>query len=135
MAMKPPSNLCRKETQNKPISFYSFAVADIFPELSVFRKQRRWPKFVVAAVFMAAVLGLYAFWYEPASLSAVTYAMNLDEPNKIASTPLRIAVISDLHAGAPYIGEDKIDRIVQLTNEAKPDLILLTGDYVIDDVL
>jgi predicted MPP superfamily phosphohydrolase len=44
---------------------------------------------------------------------------------------LRIAVISDLHAGAPYIDTAKIDRVVAMTNQAKPDLILLTGDYVI----
>ena len=44
---------------------------------------------------------------------------------------LKIAVIADLHAGSPYIDGDKIDRIVALTNAAKPDLILLTGDYVL----
>jgi predicted MPP superfamily phosphohydrolase len=43
---------------------------------------------------------------------------------------LNIAVISDLHAGSTFIDEEKIDRIVSLTNAAKPDLILLTGDYV-----
>jgi len=44
-------------------------------------------------------------------------------------------VIADLHAGSPYIDEAKIDRIVALTNEAAPDLILLAGDYVIQTVL
>ena len=45
---------------------------------------------------------------------------------------LRIAVIADLHAGAPYIDTAKIDRVVALTNAARPDLILLAGDYVSD---
>lgn len=43
---------------------------------------------------------------------------------------LNIAVIADLHAGSTFIDEGKIDRIVALTNAARPDLILLTGDYV-----
>jgi predicted MPP superfamily phosphohydrolase len=45
---------------------------------------------------------------------------------------LRIAVISDLHAGSPYIDTAKIDAVVALTNAARPDLVLLAGDYVID---
>jgi predicted MPP superfamily phosphohydrolase len=44
--------------------------------------------------------------------------------------PFRIAVISDLHGGAPYINEEKIDRVVALANRAQPDIVLLTGDYV-----
>jgi predicted MPP superfamily phosphohydrolase len=92
-------------------------------------------QFVVPAAVTATVFALYAFWYEPASLSAVTYSIRLDEANRIAPQRLRIAVISDLHGGAPYISEDKIDRVVALANEVKPDLILLTGDYMIDHVL
>jgi predicted MPP superfamily phosphohydrolase len=42
---------------------------------------------------------------------------------------LRVAVISDLHAGAPHIDLAKIDKIVAMTNAERPDLILLTGDY------
>ena len=48
---------------------------------------------------------------------------------------MRIAVISDLHAGAPYITLDKIRQIVETTNGAQPDLILLPGDFVIQGVL
>lgn len=44
-------------------------------------------------------------------------------------------MIGDLHAGAPYIGLDKVQKVVQLTNESHPDLILLTGDYVIQGVV
>lgn len=48
---------------------------------------------------------------------------------------LSIAVIADLHAGAPYIDLEKIKQVVALTNGAQPDLILLAGDYVIQGVL
>lgn len=41
-------------------------------------------------------------------------------------------MISDLHAGAPYIDEAKLDAVVARANAARPDLILLAGDYVSD---
>lgn len=44
---------------------------------------------------------------------------------------LRIAVISDLHAGSPFIDTDKLDAVVALTNAARPDIVLLAGDYVV----
>jgi predicted MPP superfamily phosphohydrolase len=43
---------------------------------------------------------------------------------------LRIAVIADLHGGSAFIDLEKVDRIVELTNAARPDLILLAGDYL-----
>jgi uncharacterized protein len=70
---------------------------------------------------------LYAFWWEPSSLRLRQYDVPAPAPLK----GLKIAVIADLHAGSPYIDADKIDRIVAMTNAAKPDLILMTGDYVL----
>ncbi|HXS08008.1 MAG TPA: metallophosphoesterase [Rhizomicrobium sp.] len=77
-------------------------------------------------------LALDAFWLEPSSLRLARYDVTLEAP-KLKG--LKIAVISDLHGGAPYIGTDKIDQVVALANDAHPDLILLTGDYVIEDVV
>ena len=77
-------------------------------------------------------LGLDAFWLEPSSLRLANYDVALGAP-RLAG--LKIAVISDLHGGAPYIGTSKIDQVVALTNIAHPDLILLTGDYVIQQVV
>lgn len=48
---------------------------------------------------------------------------------------LKIAIISDVHAGAPFIKENKMKKIVELTNIEKPDIIFLLGDYVSDWVL
>ena len=44
---------------------------------------------------------------------------------------LRIAVVSDLHAGAPFITLDKVRTIVDRILEQHPDLVLLLGDFVI----
>ena len=73
-------------------------------------------------------LGLWAFWLEPASLHNQNYEIRL--PNWPAECDgLRIAVLADLHVGSPFNGLDKLDGIVDLTVKAKPDLILLAGDY------
>jgi predicted MPP superfamily phosphohydrolase len=42
----------------------------------------------------------------------------------------RIALLSDLHAGAPHVGLDRVERVVELAARAKPDLVALLGDYV-----
>ena len=49
--------------------------------------------------------------------------------------PLRVAVLSDLHVGAPHVGLEKLREIVATTNAERPDLVVLLGDYVIQDVL
>jgi predicted MPP superfamily phosphohydrolase len=43
---------------------------------------------------------------------------------------LRVAVIADLHAGAPQIDEERIERIVARVNRERVDLVALLGDYV-----
>lgn len=87
---------------------------------------------VLAVVIV--LLPLDAFWIEPASLHLTAYGVPMPERLRPFG-PLRVAVIADLHGGAPFIDSDKIDRVVELANGAKPDLILLTGDYVIQDVV
>lgn len=51
------------------------------------------------------------------------------------AAPLRIAVVGDLHVGSPGNGPDNLARVVDRTSAARPDLILLVGDYVIDNVV
>ncbi len=84
-----------------------------------------WPLRLIGGLLL--LLGVYAFWYEPATIKAV------EHPVRIAGGiggQLRIAVIADLHGGSLYIDDGKIDTVVALANAAKPDLVLLTGDYV-----
>jgi predicted MPP superfamily phosphohydrolase len=75
----------------------------------------------------AAVTG-YAFGIEPGFLLRVQrYA--LTPPGWPSDFKLRIAALADIHAGEPYMGLGRVERIVEATNELKPDLILLLGDY------
>ncbi|MGH8504742.1 MAG: metallophosphoesterase [Stenotrophobium sp.] len=83
---------------------------------------------------IAAALALWAFWIEPDSLRVRGYDLPLLHW-PVAQDGLRIALLTDLHAGAPYIDDAKIARVVTLTNQAHPDLILLLGDYVRGDMI
>lgn len=85
-------------------------------------------------VLLGLAAGVEGFVIEPTSLRV------RDERLALRSAPaplagLRIAVISDLHAGAPYIDAAKIDRVVALSNAEQPDLVLLTGDVFVNDVI
>lgn len=44
--------------------------------------------------------------------------------------PLRIAVLTDIHASDPWMPATRIGAIVDRANLLKPDLIVLLGDYV-----
>lgn len=97
--------------------------------------RRLLPKTIRGAVWRLAIillttLGLDAFWFEPSSIRSVTYPVQINGADSANLNGLRIAVIADLHAGAPYIDEAKIQRVVTLTQTARPDIILLAGDYV-----
>ena len=49
--------------------------------------------------------------------------------------PLTIAVVADLHAGAPHVGPEKLDRVVSLVNQRRPDLVVLLGDFIVHGVI
>lgn len=95
------------------------------------RRRLKW----IALVVVTAALGtaLWAFVFEPASLVVREYELSVPAwPRK--SDGLRIAVLADLHVGSPFNGLEKLERIVQETNAAQPDVVLLAGDYVIQGV-
>jgi predicted MPP superfamily phosphohydrolase len=47
-----------------------------------------------------------------------------------ARPPLRIALLSDLHAGGPHVDPERVARIVAHVNREAPELALLLGDFV-----
>src|SRR5262249_61240468 len=89
---------------------------------------------LIALLCGLALLALWGFVIEPSSLVLRETRITLPScPEGLRG--MRIAVISDLHAGSPYVTIDKINRIVETTNAAQPDLLLLPGDFVIQGVL
>lgn len=45
---------------------------------------------------------------------------------------VRVALVADLHAGAPGVSLETVARVVRRTAEAAPDVVLLLGDYLAD---
>lgn len=48
---------------------------------------------------------------------------------------LRIAVLSDLHVGAPWVTLPALERIAGETTALRPDLILVAGDFLVSRLL
>ena len=88
----------------------------------------------IALVVAIFTVGLWAFWWEPASFSIQQHEIQLKKwPSH--SEGLRIAVLADLHTGSPFNDLQKLESIVRSTNREEPDLILLAGDFVIHGVI
>lgn len=95
---------------------------------------RRVLRIVWRAALLALVLaGLYALFIEPDRLVVREESLRLPGWSHDLDG-LRVAAIADVHAGAPFIDEAKLRRIVAETRAARPDLVLLLGDYVIQGV-
>lgn len=84
------------------------------------------------AVALAAlvVAALWAFWLEPASVTVRRVSLRV--PGwRAEHRGLRVAVLTDLHVGSPHVGLDKLRRVVARTNDERPDLVVLLGDFLI----
>jgi predicted MPP superfamily phosphohydrolase len=98
------------------------------------RKPRK--KTVILSFIAALALGLvlavvWTFFIEPNRL-VVNQEMIQIENWPAGANNLRIAVLSDLHVGSPYIDAAKLQLIVSKVNQAQPDLIVLLGDFIAD---
>ena len=47
---------------------------------------------------------------------------------------LKIALVADLHAGAPHVDEKRVGQVVAAVNRARPDMVALLGDYIDPEV-
>jgi hypothetical protein len=79
-------------------------------------------------------LGAWALWLEPASLRTEDHEIHI--PNWPAQCDgFRIAVLADLHVGSLHNGLENLRKIVDSTQRAEPDLVLIAGDLVIHGVI
>jgi predicted MPP superfamily phosphohydrolase len=80
-------------------------------------------------------VGLVAWgaWIEPRR--TVVRKRTLHLPNWPAELDgLRVALVSDLHAGAPHIGVRRVAEVAALTQAQHADLVCLLGDFVDPEV-
>lgn len=89
---------------------------------------------ILLLLVVALALVVWTFVIEPDRLVV------REETIHIAAWPksfdrLRIVALSDIHAGAPHIKTDKLRQLVAEVNRLQPDLIVILGDFVIQDVI
>jgi predicted MPP superfamily phosphohydrolase len=84
---------------------------------------------LLALLILILSCGVWAFLIEPNRLTVHSETIQIDNWAQELSG-LRIAVISDIHTGAPFINDRKLQQIVSTTNALNPDLIVLLGDYM-----
>ncbi|HVS82500.1 MAG TPA: metallophosphoesterase [Pyrinomonadaceae bacterium] len=95
--------------------------------------RQSWKKRIQIAlpVFLLLILScvIWGFFIEPNRLVVHQETIRVDNwPKELNG--LRIALIADIHTGGPFINDNKLRKIVELTNQQNPDLIVLLGDYM-----
>lgn len=88
-------------------------------------------KIAGAIVLLFVALGIWAFFIEPNRLVVTTETIRVNNW-PAGFEKMKIAVLADLHVGAPFINTQKLQLIVQLVNENNPDIVVLLGDFISD---
>jgi len=91
------------------------------------------PRSVLSLTALAGAVG----WLLNAAVLAPRRFRLYDVPLDLPGWPteldgLRVAVLGDLHAGAPWVDLERSREVVAAIVAAQPDLILLVGDYLAD---
>lgn len=96
------------------------------------RKRLLWK--VAAGVALAVVaLAVWGFVVEPDRVVLREEALELGAGAE-GLRGLRMVAVSDVHAGAPHVKGDKLGRLVEVINGARPDVVVFLGDFVIHEV-
>lgn len=91
-------------------------------------RKRGW---IIAGIIAALVAAwaVDAFWLEPESLTET--ALDVQVPAwPSATTPLHVALLSDIHADHIHMTPARIRAIAARVNALHPDVVLLAGDYI-----
>ena len=84
---------------------------------------------IAGALGACAALAAWAALVEPRVVLVRRSTLKLPRwPRSLQG--LRVAVVADLHAGGPHVGERRLEQVVDRVNRARPDLVVLLGDYV-----
>jgi uncharacterized protein len=83
---------------------------------------------VLLATAAGTALAARALWWEPRRVRLTRHELRL--PRWPATLDgVRVAVVADLHVGAPHVGRGKLERVVAAVDREAPDLVVLLGDY------
>jgi uncharacterized protein len=84
---------------------------------------------LLGGVALAGGVGSYAFGFEP-RFRLVVAEWDIETPRWTYDRPLKIAIVTDIHAVRPWMPPERISEIVATANGLDADVILLLGDFV-----
>jgi len=88
---------------------------------------------LLASLVAAALALVWGFFLEPQRLVVTRAQLQLPGwPKELAG--LKVALLADLHVGSPFWDLAALSRLVERTNGEHPDLVLLAGDYQINNI-
>ncbi len=122
--------------------FFGFLIFDLFRIFAPLAFRFRFPKVIlgvdalrsITALLTALTAFLLFFGYLRARNPGVSYVAVPLKKLPAEKNPLRIVHLSDIHLGT-IIGLKRLSKIVRRVNDLTPDLILITGDLVDEDVV
>ncbi|MCH9681227.1 MAG: metallophosphoesterase [Deltaproteobacteria bacterium] len=98
------------------------------------RGRRRWRWVLGGTLAVGLAMAVWALFIEPDRLVVRQVELTLpDWPGTLDG--MRVVVLTDLHVGAPHIDVDKLAEVIDEANAAKPDLVVILGDLVIQGVV
>lgn len=80
------------------------------------------------AVFSVCFLS-WSYFFEPKMLVLVEKELAIKGLDP-GLNGMRIIAIGDIHGGTNRVDVEMLDRIVSMTNEQRPDIVVLLGDYI-----
>ena len=105
-------------------------VATVYGMLLAFKYM---PPVFYGVLLIGIGCGVWAFGFEPRFVRRRHFVRTIRGPK--AKRPLRLAILGDLHVGAPHFGTKALDSLVERVLGEKADALILVGDYVIQEVL
>jgi hypothetical protein len=86
-----------------------------------------------AVVLAGAGVAARALWFEPRRVAVRRADLELPRwPARFDG--LRVALVSDLHAGGPHVDVEHVEHVAAVLGDLEPDLVALLGDYVDPEV-
>ena len=98
------------------------------------RRRKLLLRVLAVLVLLGCALAAWAFVFEPDRVVVSETVLRLPGQPEVFGK-IKLVVLSDIHAGAPHIKEDKLRLLVEKVNALRPDLVLMLGDFVIQDVV
>lgn len=87
----------------------------------------------LALALIAAAAAMFAIGWREAELPPIERHVRLALPGwPETSAPMRIALVADIHFGDRVMDAARLNHVVEQVNAARPDLVLLAGDFVGD---